>query len=324
MATMTEAAPLAGFAIVRKQAPTFYFIGVTTGKSSIMRLFPIWAGELGRPEVVMEGVDVRLHDEPAAYRRAVAQIKYDPLSLGALVTSHKIDLLAASRDMFDVLDPYARVCDEVSAISKQDGRLEGHAKDPITAGLSLAAILGAGYFSRTGGEVLCFGAGGSAIAIALYLISQLQRGDRPQRLLVVNRSPGRLVRLRQMVESLHSDIAFEYICNEDPQRNDALLATLAPGSVVINATGMGKDTPGSPITAAGIFPLNGIAWELNYRGERAFMQQALAQCSTRRLRVEDGWLYFLHGWTQVIAQVFHIALDDDLFNRLATLAGSYR
>jgi hypothetical protein len=24
------------------------------------------------------------------------------------------------------------------------------------------------------------------------------------------------------------------------------------------------------------------------------------------LHVEDGWVYFLHGWTQVITEVFHI------------------
>ena len=27
--------------------PTMYFVGVTTGQSSIMKMFPIWAKELG-------------------------------------------------------------------------------------------------------------------------------------------------------------------------------------------------------------------------------------------------------------------------------------
>jgi len=52
---------------------------------------------------------------------------------------------------------------------------------------------------------------------------------------------------------------------------------------------------GSPITGAGHFPANGIAWELNDRGGRQFMHQALAQKESRNARVEDGWLYFLHG-----------------------------
>ena len=95
------------YPIESKSVPTFYFIGVTTGKSSIMKVFPLWMKLLGREDVVIEGVDCKIHDDPKAYRQAVAQIKYDPLSLGALVTTHKIDLLTAARDMFDYLDPYA-------------------------------------------------------------------------------------------------------------------------------------------------------------------------------------------------------------------------
>lgn len=312
------------FTIVTKQAPTFYFIGVTTGKSAMMRLFPLWAKELGRPEVVIEGMDLKLHDDPAAYRRAVAQIKYDPLSLGALVTTHKIALLEAARSMFDYLDPYAQLCGEVSSISKRDGRLEGHAKDPITSGLSLDAMIGAGYFGRTGGDVLCFGAGGSAVATALHLINKTSKADRPARFVVVNRSQPRLDHLQAMVSKLDTDIAFEYICNQDPVRNDAIMAAMSPATIVINATGMGKDLPGSPITNAGLFPRRGIAWEFNYRGELDFLHQALAQQDARNLIVEDGWLYFLHGWTQVIAQVFHIELDDALFQRLAAIAEDIR
>jgi shikimate 5-dehydrogenase len=310
----------AGYSVITKTEPTFYFIGVTTAQSSIMKVFPLWASELGCPEVMIEGVDLAIHDRPEAYRQAVAQIKYDPLSLGALVTTHKIDLLAAAREMFEHLDPYAMLCSEVSCISKRGEALEGHAKDPISAGLSMDDLVGKGYFARSGGEVLCFGAGGSGVATALHLINKKDPGDRPRRFVVVNRSQGRLDNMRRMVESLETDIAFEYICNADPLRNDAIMASMPPGSVVINATGMGKDTPGSPVTDAGLFPKNGIAWEFNYRGELDFMHQALAQQRTRSLIVEDGWLYFIHGWTQVIAQVLHIEIGEELLNRLADAA----
>src|SRR4030042_6211824 len=96
-----------GYNIITKSVPTFYFIGVTTTKSSIMKVFPLWMGILGREDVVMEGVDCKIHDAPEAYRKAVAQIQYAPLSVGALVTTHKIDLLHAAGDMSDHLDPYA-------------------------------------------------------------------------------------------------------------------------------------------------------------------------------------------------------------------------
>jgi shikimate 5-dehydrogenase len=271
---------------------------------------------------VLEGVDCRLNDAPENYRKAVAQIKYDPLSRGALVTAHKINLLNAARDMFDHLDPYAQICGEVSSISKRDSTLEGHAKDPITAGLSLDAMLEKDYFARTGGHVLCFGAGGSAVAIALHLIKKSDSGDRPKRFVVVNRSQGRLDHLQVMVNSANTDIEFEYLLNDNPHYNDEVMARMPEGTIVINATGMGKDVPGSPITNDGLFPVNSIAWELNYRGELDFMHQALAQQEQRQVRVEDGWVYFIHGWTQVIAQVYQVEIDDAKFERLKELANS--
>lgn len=320
MTTLAQEIPTLNYQINTKATPTFYFIGVTTAKSSIMKVFPLWAKELGHPEVMMEGVDLAIHGDREAYRQAVAQIKFDEHSIGALVTTHKIDLLTAARDMFDTLDPYALLCNEVSCISKKEGKLEGWAKDPITAGLSLDDILGESYFERTNGEVLCFGAGGSGVATALHLINKKRPADRPKRFNVVNRSPRRLVEMEKMVRGLNTDIQFEYICNSDPIRNDEIMAGLVPKSIVINATGMGKDTPGSPITDQGRFPEMGIAWEFNYRGELDFMHQALNQQISQSLIVEDGWLYFIHGWTQVIAEAFHLDLNAERVNYLAEMA----
>lgn len=312
------------YPVVTKTIPTFYFVGVTTGKSSIMKVFPRWMEAIGRPDIIIEGIDHKIHDEPESYRATVAQFKFDPLSLGGLVTTHKIDLLEAARDMFDELHSSAQLTGEVSSISKLNGRLIGHAKDPLTAGLSMDAFLGKGYFGRTGGDVLCFGAGGSGKAISLHLINKKDPADRPQKFVVVNRSQGRLDGLQAMVEKLETDIQFKYIQSADPARNDEVMARMVGGSVVINATGMGKDTPGSPVTNEGLFPRNGWAWEINYRGELDFWHQAMAQRDTRDVKVEDGWLYFLHGWTQVIAEVLHIEFDEKTFNKLAEIAEELR
>jgi shikimate dehydrogenase len=312
------------YPIIKKAVPTFYFIGVTTTKSSIMKVFPLWMKILGHEEVIMEGVDCKIHDDPRVYRQAVAQIKYDPLSLGSLVTTHKIDLLNAARDMFEYLDPYARITGEISCISKLDGRLEGHAKDPITSGASLDAIIEAGYFARTHGHVLCFGAGGSGVATLLHLINKTDKGDRPDKFTFVNRSQGRLDHAREMVGGLTTDIEIEYVCNSDALVNDKIMEKFPPYSIIINATGMGKDTPGSPITWEAKFPMHSIAWEFNYRGELDFMHQSLAQVESRHVKVEDGWLYFVHGWTQVVAQVLHFELTPKLFNELNQAAASVR
>jgi shikimate 5-dehydrogenase len=310
--------------VIKKPVPTFYFIGVTTGKSSINKVFPLWMKVIGREDVILEGMDCKIHDEPESYRRAVAQIKYDPLSLGALVTTHKIDLLNAARDMFEYLDPYAQITGEVSSISKLEGRLEGHAKDPLTSGASLDAIIEKGYFGKTGGHVLCFGAGGSGVATLLHLINKKDNEDRPEKFTFVNRSQGRLDHAKEMVSGVETDIQVEYIQSSDPVVNSQIMETFPPYSIVINATGMGKDTPGSPITWDGKFPMNSIAWEFNYRGELDFMHQALAQVESRNVKVEDGWIYFVHGWTQVVAQVLHFDLTPELFDKLNEAASSVR
>ncbi|HRJ41720.1 MAG TPA: hypothetical protein PL105_07565, partial [Caldilineaceae bacterium] len=100
--------------------PTFYFIGVTTGHSSSRRMFPVWMEALGRPEVIWQGIDLPIHDDPANYRAVVQHIRREPLALGALVTTHKIDLLEACQALFDDFDPYARIIGEVSSIAKDN------------------------------------------------------------------------------------------------------------------------------------------------------------------------------------------------------------
>jgi shikimate 5-dehydrogenase len=95
---------------------------------------------------------------------------------------------------------------------------------------------------------------------------------------------------------------------------------------VINATGLGKDAPGSPFTDAVRFPRDSIAWDLNYRGNLVFLEQARAQQAQERLQIEDGWIYFIHGWTQVIAEVFHqeIPTQGPAFDALARIAAESR
>jgi shikimate 5-dehydrogenase len=288
----------------------------------MMRIFPAWMAELGCPEVVLQGVDLPINAPPEAYRRVVARIKADPEALGALITTHKIDLFAAARDLFDDLGHYARICAEVSCISRRDGRLEGEALDPVSAGQALSTMLGDAYFAREpgAGDVVCFGAGGAATAIALHLASRPSADDRPRRFVVVDRAPDRLAKLRDMIKSLQTDIHFVYVENEDPRRNDRLMQDVGAGALVINATGMGKDRPGSPITGVGQFPPRALAWELNYRGEREFLRQARAQQQALGLRVEDGWDYFMHGWIDAIGRVLHRHISREEFERLAAIA----
>lgn len=300
--------------------PTIYFIGVTTGKSSIMRVFPKWAEALGLKDAVIKGMDFPLHAPAEDYREAVEFIKNDPLSLGALVTTHKIDLFHACRDQFEYIDPYAEQLEEVSSISKKDGKLCAHAKDPISSGLALEAFVPANYWKDFDGDVMLMGAGGSSLAMSIYLTQEKFGDNVPSRIIIANRSQPRLDSAAKLLEGIGGKTKFEYILNPTPADNDATLAMLKPHSLIVNATGLGKDAPGSPLTDACQFPKDSLVWEINYRGNLIFKDQAESQKAEKNLHVEDGWTYFIHGWTQVIAEVFHVPIEGEVLQHLSEIA----
>ena len=308
--------------------PTLYFIGVSTANSSIMTIFPRWAEYLGIPDAQIIGIDFPIHAEPASYRRAVQFIKTDPLSQGALVTTHKIDLFTACRDLFDEIDPHALLMGETSCISKSKDKMLCHAKDPISAGLTLDGFLPPDHWKNSAAEVFIMGAGGASIAITWHLMrgETLAGANRPSRVLISDPRPSRLAEIRHIHAQFRSKVPAEYIQVSDLRDNDSVVNQLKPGSLVVNASGLGKDAPGSPLTDAARFPANGIVWELNYRGDLVFFRQANAQKAQCNLQIEDGWTYFIHGWTRVIAEVFHldIPVSGKIIDRFAEIAVNAR
>lgn len=312
--------------LVAATTPTFYFVGVTTGSSSIRDVFPRWAERLGLGEVQLVGIDLPLHAPAEHYRTVVTFLKNDPLSVGALVTTHKIDLFAAAKDLFDEIDPLALLMDEVSCLSKRNGVFRAHAKDPISSGHALDAFLPATYFESQPTDVVIFGAGGSAIAIDWFLTHPTRGSDRPARVIVTNRSAARLATLRAVHETSDSGIDLVTVVAPTPEDNDRVLAGASSRAVVINATGLGKDAPGSPLSDAAIFPQGAVVWDLNYRGDLVFLDQAQLVEKQLSLTIEDGWIYFLHGWTQVIAEVFDIEIPPrgPSFDELSDIAFATR
>ncbi len=302
--------------------PTMYFVGVTTGQSSIMKVFPAWSEALGLNAQIV-GIDMPIHADPAEYRRVAAFMRDDPFSMGALVTTHKLDMFSAAKELFDYIDPYAEMFGELSSISKQDGRFCAHAKDPITCGQAMDAFVPKGHWEHTHAQVCILGAGGSALSISAYLAQEKHGTDVPARIHFVNRSAPRLAEAVQKLEDLRVPMVY-HLCGDDVRLNDAVVEALPEGSFVVNATGLGKDRPGSPLSNTCIFPQNGIVWELNYRGTLEFLHQAEAQKEARNLLVEDGWMYFIHGWTEVIAEVFHIDISGDRFAMCERIAREIR
>ncbi|MFI0419809.1 shikimate dehydrogenase family protein [Spongiactinospora sp. 9N601] len=290
------------------------FVGVDTANSSIRRVFPLWARELALPTDELVGHDLPLDAPDSAYRELAAGMRADPGYRGALITTHKIRMWEAAGDMFAELDEFARLCGEISSVSKRGDLLIGHAKDPLTAGLAMVEFLPRGHFARTGAEVVCLGAGGAGSAITWWLA---HHDDPPRRIVCVDTDPARIERLR----GVHARGGLPAgMFGYEVADAAALVRQAPPGSLVINATGMGKDRPGSPLPAGTPFPEHALVWELNYRGSLEFLAQARAQREERGLTVEDGWSYFIHGWSQAIAAIFDLTLTPDLVHELAEIA----
>jgi shikimate 5-dehydrogenase len=302
--------------------PAMGFVGVDTANSSIMRVFPLWADHLGLPTRRLRGHDVALDAPDEVYRDLVTSIRDDDTHLGALVTTHKIRVFQAARDLFDELDDFSRQCGEISSISKRGGRLVGAAKDPVTAGLALGEMLAPHWFTSGGGEVVCLGAGGAGTAITTRLA---QTGDPPSRLTVTDVDPDRLRHLRDVHERAGLDPRlFLYVVTRTPREAGELVSSAPDRSLVVNATGLGKDRPGSPVDAGTRLPHGAVVWELNYRGALDFLRMAQAQQDEGALAVHDGWRYFVHGWTHAVAEVFDLSLTSGTVEELAALAGTVR
>jgi shikimate dehydrogenase len=296
------------------------FIGVSTGGSSIMTLFPRWAELLGL-DARIEGYDIPLGAPAAALRAAVEHISGSEQVRGGLVTTHKVGIFQHAGDLFADLDDYASMCSEISCISKRNGGLIGHAKDPITAAMTLDYMLGLDYWRTSTGHVLCLGAGGAGVAITLCLMGLARP---PERIVLTDLDSGRLDAARDAHGHVRTTSALDYRTVAGGRGAGELVSELPSGSLIINATGMGKDRPGSPLPSAAEWPHEAIAWDLNYRGDLEFLKQARAVEHERALRVFDGWRYFLHGWTEHLAEVFGIQMTPERFASLAEAAQSFR
>lgn len=300
------------------------FIGVTTAASSMVRVFPRWREVLDLGDVELEPCDLPLHAPGGRYREVVERIARDPVAMGALVTTHKIDLFRAARDLFDEVEEYAAICRETSCLAKRDGRLVASAPDPRAAGRAIEGFLAGDHFRRTGAGVLCLGAGGAGVAIALYLLHLRPAQDRPAEVVLVDRESERLANATRVARALGFERALRPVLSGGAAENSDLLRALPPKSLAINATGMGKDTPGSPLTADPPFPVGTVVWELNYRGALPFLRAAEARRERAGLQVEDGWEYFIQGWAANIEQVFDRPISPDELDALRQAAAFAR
>src|SRR5260370_20864875 len=129
-----------------------------------------------------------------------------------------------------------------------------------------------------GGEVFCMGSGGAGVSITWFLLKGEHQLGRPTRIIVSDISTERLDHLQRLVDSPQ----LETRLIKSAEENDAIMRTLAPRSLIVNATGLGKDRPGSPVTDGTALPSGAIVWDLHCRGALGFLQQAHRQPESKK------------------------------------------
>jgi len=315
------------------------FLGISTAGSLAHRTFPGWS-RLFCPGAVMRGTDLPADATPAEFRELVTAMTANPRVLGAVVTSHKLRLFRACQDLLDYAEPLVALTQEIADINTSDG-VRAYARDPQSLDIILDGI-GGPRGRNEGGDprgrsasgprgagprpVLCIGAGGSAIALMLAMrldIAGTLTAQRPV-LRTGRAARGPLTIVGRDQESLDNVRAVQDRCGIPRDAVGLLLApgqdaaarhvgSAPPGTVVINATGLGKIAPGSPLPDRAAFPPDAVAWDFNYRGPLTFLDQA----RHAGVATEDGWDYFVAGWSAALAAITGRELTSGLLSRAA-------
>ncbi|MGN9908422.1 hypothetical protein ACTMTJ_12830 [Phytohabitans sp. LJ34] len=285
--------------------PLVVFVGVSTGGSLAHAVFDRWAAALDRPWR-LRGLDLPIDTPPETYRRFLAAVRGNAAVAGAVVTAHKLRLYRACAAGITLGDDLVEVTREVNTLAARDGLVQGYARDA----LALSHVL------PPATDVLCLGAGGAGTALLLAL-----QGRDTASATFADTSPEALDDLRAVAERAGANGArLAYVPVRGPGDCDALVAGPPAPGLVVNATGLGKDAPGSPVTDAAPFGPSTLAWDFNYRGGLEFLRQAAA----RRAPTVDGWDYFVAGWTGCLTAIADVPFTAGVLADFAAAAAPYR
>jgi shikimate dehydrogenase len=303
--------------------PLITFLGVSTSGSLAHDAFPHWA-EILSVNWALRGVDLPVRSPHRTYRTWLENLRDNPAVVGAVITAHKLSAYDAGTKLFVARDLYSALAHEVNAVSSEPGGLSGFARDPLSLSHLLPTLV-----ADPPRRVICFGAGGAATALllaCLTLVASSEAGGRlepqpdPPDLVFVDVDESALHALGEVARSCAVpgiSVRLQLLSANSPAVVRALDAA-APGDLVVNATGLGKERPGSPVTGA--LPPGVVAWDLNYRGPLSFL------CEARRAGAVpvDGWEYFVAGWAGALTAIASVPLTADLLARFGAAAAHLR
>ena len=299
--------------------PAMFFIGVTTHNSFVNRVFYDWLKIISK-DTELVGVNLPVGCDIKEYLKIVSFIKSHPLVLGALVTTHKVRLYNSTKHLFDNLSDPCNEFQEVGCIYKKGDALCGEVTDIISVQSALYSFLEFDYFSKYTTDFCILGGGGAGLALAYRILTD--NNPKPQRLILVDISKKRLSEIKNIIKKYDTDNILE-LYQVDNQA-DNVIEELQSKSIIVNATGLGKDKEGSPFSEKTNIPQESYLWEFNYRWDDKpnFYNIAKEQEKDKRLKIIDGWIYFIHSWTQVMSSIFHFDNTSDYFDKFLEAANN--
>jgi shikimate dehydrogenase len=284
------------------------FVGVSTGTSFVNRVFDEWCRCLG-VDGELVGIDVPIGSPAGAYRQIVEAIRGNPMIRGALVTTHKARMFEATGHLFDDVQNSASDLREIGAIFRVGKRLTCEATDPAAVSMALHRIRET-VPNRVWHDAVVIGGGGAGLALAYVLASDPSLGVKT--VTIIEASETRVKSIREVARAIECccDLRIEY---SPTGAADEYVERAASSCLVVNATGMGKDIPGSPLSSNCRIPIRSTLWDFNYRGTLQFLSQAKPCMHELEISLIDGWHYFVCGWYQVMTRVFGVDRSDHLF-----------
>lgn len=295
-----------------------YFVGVSTEKSIINAIFPKWMEILGC-NVQLQGVNIPINASPHIYRECAKKISDSENVLGALVTSHKVAIYKYANDIFDVITDSAREFREVGAIYKTEAGMNGEATDIISVHNAFDNIFK--KVNITDSDICILGCGGAGLALGYIILKYYNNSFK--KIIMTDTNVDRLEVVKQVLSVYDADNKLSFIPINRIDDNDDVINKLNKESYIVNATGVGKDLPGSPISCDIQIPFGSCLWEYNYRGDLMFMNIAQKQSKEKKLTLYNGFEYFIYGWTTVISRVLNIDISNDIFNSMKKIAMEY-
>lgn len=281
--------------------PKLLFIGVTTEQSKVNLLFPAWQRCLNE-NLQLDCRNIPLRSEPKDYIEVICEIRESPTVInGALITSHKAAVFQHASQVFDRVTSTANMLREIGMVYWRNGELVGDANDPLATAMTCEHILNEceSWYSNSR-EAIILGGGGAGVALAHTLLSHRQ--FECSHITIAESEHARVVELRAIISQWDAAVPIDIYHLAD---STELVSSSQPSSLIANATGLGKDAPGSPVRESVSFPVNSIVWDFNYRfidqDEPTIYELAISQRERAGLHVEHGWRYFIWGWLVMMA-----------------------